>query len=99
MVIPEKIYISTNNEGDNHYSITPTDNPVDKKHESVYINEDAFMKKAEQWFNEHVNIPQEVETDENGEPLADSYIKYAKARLEAAKEMFESFKASYEAEL
>ena len=54
--------------------------------------EKDLMEKAEKWFMEHANIAQEVETDENGEPLADSYIKYAKARIEAAKEMFESFK-------
>ena len=54
--------------------------------------EKDFMEKVEKWFMEHANIAQEVETDENGEPLADSYIKYAKARIEAAKEMFESFK-------
>ena len=66
------------------------------KSPNEYIRKEDFLKKAEAWFNEHVNIPQEVETDENGVPLAVSYIKYAKARFDAAKEMVESFKQAME---
>ena len=54
--------------------------------------EKDFMEKAKQWFMEHANIAQEIETNEDGEPLARSYINYAKARIEAAKDMFKSFK-------
>ena len=57
---------------------------------------EQFLAKAEKWFMEHINISQEVDANENGEPLADSYIKYAKARIEAANEMFESFKKGME---
>lgn len=54
--------------------------------------EQDLMEKAKQWFMEHTNIPYKVETNEDGEPLADSYIQYAKARLDVANEMFEKFK-------
>lgn len=51
-----------------------------------------LMGKAKRWFTEYTNIPYEVETNEDGEPLSDSYIQYAKAKLDAANEMFEKFK-------
>lgn len=51
-----------------------------------------LMSKAKQWFTQYTNIPYKVKTNENGEPLADSYIQYAKTRLDAANEMFENFK-------
>ena len=57
-----------------------------------YIQTDAFFEKAKEWFIEHVNIQQDVATNEDGEPLADGYIKYARARFDAANEMFENFK-------
>lgn len=57
-----------------------------------YIRKDALLEKAKQWFIEHTNIPQEVETNEDGEPLAKSYIDYAKKRFDAANEMFEAFR-------
>lgn len=63
-----------------------------------YIRKDAFIEKAKKWFIEHTNISQEIETNEDEEPLADSYIKYAKARLDAANEMFENFKTYMEGE-
>jgi hypothetical protein len=53
--------------------------------------EDILLKKARDWFNEHVGIQQEVETNENGEPLASSYLSYTNARLAAAREMYETF--------
>ena len=73
-------------EGEVHRTEKRYDNDIE------YVRLDALLERAEKWFIEHTNIPQEVETNEDGEPLADSYIKYAKARLEAAKEMFEDFK-------
>lgn len=57
-----------------------------------YTQTDALLRKAKEWFIEHVNIPQDVATNEDGEPLADSYINYAKERFNAANEMFENFK-------
>lgn len=56
-----------------------------------YTRTDAFIERAKEWFINHVDMPQEVETNEDGEPLADSYIKYAKSRLNAANEIFEDF--------
>jgi hypothetical protein len=50
-----------------------------------------FSEKAINWLRERVNIPYNVETNEDGEPLADSYIDYAKKRLEAANEIIEEF--------
>ena len=50
-----------------------------------------FTEKAINWLRDRVNIPYTVETNEDGEPLADSYIDYAKKRLEAANEIIEEF--------
>lgn len=61
-----------------------------------YIRKDAFFEKAKQWFIEHTNISYEVETNKNGEPIASSYIDFAKKRLDAANEFFDSFKAFME---
>ena len=58
--------------------------------------QEQLLNKAKVWFNEHANIPYEVQTNEDGEPLADSYIDYCKKRLEAGNEMFEAFKAFVE---
>ena len=63
-----------------------------------YTRTDAFIEEARKWFIEHTNISQEIETNEDGEPLADSYVKYAKARLDAANEIFENFKTYIEGE-
>lgn len=57
-----------------------------------YTRTDAFIEKAREWFIEHTNISQEIETNEDGEPLAASYIKYAEERFDAANEIFEDFK-------
>lgn len=50
-----------------------------------------FTEKAVNWLRDRINIPYSVETNEDGEPLADSYIEYAKKRLEAANEIIEEF--------
>ena len=47
MKAPDKIYIYTANVGDNHYSISSTDNPVDKKYEVEYIRKDALLELIE----------------------------------------------------
>ena len=56
-----------------------------------YTRTDCLVEKARKWFIEHVNVSQEVDINEDGEPLADSYIKYAQERLNAANEIFENF--------
>ena len=50
-----------------------------------------FTEKAVNWLRDRINIPYSVETNEDGEPLAKSYIDYAKKRLEAANEIIEEF--------
>ena len=50
--------------------------------------------KAEQWLKDRINIDQDVETNEDGEPMARSYIDYAMKRLEAANEIAKQFKQS-----
>jgi len=52
----------------------------------------AAIEKACDWFKMTVSIPQEVSFNEDGEPLAESYIEYAKKRLEAANEIIKEFK-------
>lgn len=50
-----------------------------------------FTEKAINWLRDRVNIPYDVEFNEDGEPLAGSYIDYAKKRLEAANEIIDEF--------
>lgn len=50
--------------------------------------------KAEQWLKDRINIDQNVKTNDDGEPMADSYIDYAMKRLEAANEIAKQFKQS-----
>jgi len=92
MKVPDKIYIQPNA----HDGWFETNNLNESLTE--YTRTDAFIEKAKEWFIEHVNIPQDVETNDDGEPLADSYIKYAKARFDAANEIFENFKNYMEGE-
>ena len=51
-----------------------------------------LLDHACRWLHERVNIPEEVETNEDGEPLASSYIDYAKKRCEAADEVVKEFR-------
>jgi hypothetical protein len=85
---PEKIYITYKG-----YGVFDEDSTVERTKDSQteYTRTDAFIEMAKEWFINHVDMPQEVETNEDGEPLADSYIKYAKSRLNAANEIFEDF--------
>jgi len=92
--IPEKLYISYLGYGCFDEGSAMRTN----KSQIEYTCTDALIEKAKEWFIEHVNIPQDVETNEDGEPLADSYIKYAKARFDAANEIFENFKNYMEGE-
>jgi hypothetical protein len=85
---PERLYLSKNIYSTYLYQVPDPDDETAVE----YTRTDAFIEKAKKWFIEHTNISQEIETNEDGEPLADSYIKYAKARLDAANEMFENFK-------
>lgn len=79
---PEKLYLLPN--GLISYCRN-TDEDVE------YTSTNAFIERAKEWFIKHINVSQNIETNENGEPLADSYIKYAESRLNAANEIFEDF--------
>jgi len=50
-----------------------------------------MYEKVCDWLRERVNIPYTVETNEDGEPLAKSYIDYSKKRLDAANEIIAEF--------
>ena len=62
-----------------------------------YTRTDAFIEKACKFISDRVDIPFKVECC-NGEPLADSYAKYALARLEAANKIIEDFRKYMEGE-
>ncbi len=64
MKAPNKIYIYTVNVGDNHYSITPTDNITDMKYEVEYIRKDALLE----WTREQLAYYQKLE-EEEGDPV------------------------------
>ena len=53
-----------------------------------------LFDKAKQWLMDRINIPYDVETNENGEPLVASYIDYAKKRLEEAEKIAKEFEKS-----
>lgn len=59
-----------------------------------YVIEMAELKdKAiKQFFIEHISAGVEVETNENGEPLAESFIEASKARFAAAEKVYARFK-------
>lgn len=79
--MPEKIYLFDYNDA----LVTPLEG------DTVYVREDSFIEKACKFISDRVDIPFNVECS-NGEPLADSYIKYASSRLEAANKIIEDFK-------
>lgn len=56
------------------------------------------IEKAVEWLKAHIDIPKDVAVNENGEPLADSYISYAMERLETANRIVEDFKSAMEQE-
>lgn len=49
-------------------------------------------KAIKQFFIEHISPGIEVETNENGEPLAESFIEASKARFDAAEKLYAVFK-------
>lgn len=60
--------------------------------------EKDMIERACKWLKERIDISYSVATNENGEPLADSYIDYAKKRLEAANQVIEEFRKVMEEE-
>ena len=78
---PDKIYIFDYNDA----MLTPIEG------DTTYVREDAFVEKACKFISDRVDIPFNVECS-NGEPLADSYSKYASARLEAANKIIDDFR-------
>lgn len=62
---------------------------IDKSYDAGF---NAAIEKACDWLRNVVNINQEIEINENGEPLVDSYVDYAMKRLEAAEEIINEFK-------
>ena len=49
------------------------------------------LDKAREWFKLYLGIHHQGETDENGEPLASSYIEHAKKRLEEVELLTNNF--------
>lgn len=45
---------------------------------------DDTIKRCYYWLKDHTQIPYNVDTDENGIPLAESFINYAEKRCEIA---------------
>ena len=82
MKAPEKIYLQE-----------PTKIRTERLYNNdvEYIRTDVFIEKACKFISDRVDIPFNVECS-NDEPLADSYSKYALARLKAANKTIEDFK-------
>ena len=82
--VPEKIYITP------HFERRWFTKEIDDE-STEYISTDAFIEKACKFISDRVDIPFNVECS-NGEPLADSYIKYALTRLEAVNKTIDDFR-------
>lgn len=54
------------------------------------------IEKACNWLKNRISIPYEGNTNENGEPFAGDYIKFAMERLKKAEEFCENFKKAME---
>lgn len=50
------------------------------------------IEKACNWLKDRISIPYEGNTNENGEPFAGDYIKFAMERLKRAEEFCKEFK-------
>lgn len=50
-----------------------------------------FMEKACKFLEDRIGIEQKIEVNENGEPLADSYIAYCVARKAEADKVIQLF--------
>lgn len=64
-----------------------------------YDMEDAFDEGANrtieltcEWIRLHIDVDKQVETNENGEPLADSYVERMDAKEKAANDVIELYK-------
>ena len=53
-------------------------------------------EKVCKWISERIGIDQKIETNSNGEPLADSYIAYCIARQNAADTMIKDLRKAME---
>ena len=92
MEAPDKIYRTTtyldNDKGKTLWKVAPV-----KGEENIeYTQTDAFIEKACEYINKLIDIPHNIECADNGEPLANSYIDYAKERLEVVNKIIEDFK-------
>ena len=77
---PEKIYLFESLSGD---SLSAKWLPKRLEYTDIeYTRTDVFIEKACEYINKLIDIPHNIECADNGEPLANSYIDYAKERLE-----------------
>lgn len=53
-------------------------------------------EKVCKWLSDRVGIDQKVETNSNGEPLADSYVAYCIARKDAADAIIKELRKAME---
>lgn len=51
-----------------------------------------LLNNACKWLHDRVSIAQEIETNEDGEPLAESYINFAKRRIDTANYITKEFR-------
>lgn len=63
-----------------------------EKFESALKMAELKDKAIKQFFIEHISPGVEVETDDEGQPLAESYIKASEARFAAAEKVYARFK-------
>ena len=56
------------------------------------LGRNVAIMDASRWISDRIDIEHKVETDEEGQPLAGSYLSYMEARLNAANEAVDMFK-------
>jgi len=86
--VPEKIFLTQTENGTHYYTEVI---PFEREYVE-YTRTDAFIEKACEYINKLIDIPHNIECADNGEPLANSYIDYAKERLEVVNKIIEDFK-------
>ena len=91
MKAPKKIYLYPSDKAGEEYEAEWGDKPWGEDY-AEYTRTDTFIEKACEYINKLIDIPHNIECADNGEPLANSYIDYAKERLEVVNKIIEDFK-------
>lgn len=71
--------------------------PQSSSHQAIFIEgaewaDKTMLDRACEWLKLRISVDVPIETNENGEPLADSWIKAQMERAKAAEELIAEFR-------